>query len=372
MPQRRSVVPQLCHHKPSGRDVVYINRQAIYLGPHGSPEAREAYGKLISDLAQGQTLAAATTPTAAPSFTIADLLLKYVTEDLPRFATDEQHCQLAAIRILRAMFGETPVVSDTPGVGFGPIKLRLVRDAMVAGDPKAVDSKGKPKPRKPWSRDFVNHQIRRLRGIFRWAVSWEIVPQTLADSLASLRPLAPGESEAVDYKARQSVPAADIAAVRERLKPRYRDILDLMLMTGARPGELISLKVGDVDRSGATWRADLQKHKTAHKKKSRVLLFNRQAQAILLRHMKADPDARFFVTTRSTFSNKIKTICEANGITPWVPHQLRHTVATKVADELGIEFSQRLLGHSDSAMTELYARAAEKKAHEAVQRLGGD
>lgn len=364
MPKRRSAFPQLCHHKPSGRDVVYIDRQAVYLGPHGSPEALEAYGELIAKLSKGQTIAAAQLSQAAPALTVSDLLLKYFTEELPRFSRDEQHCQRGVIRIVRQLFGETAAVE------FGPLKLRVVRDAMVAGDPKAVDAEGKPKPRKPWSREFVNKQIKRLRAFFRWGVSWEIIPQTVADALAAVSPLRVGETTAIDYEPRESVPDADIEAVRKLLKPRDRDILDLMLLTGARPGELIGLKVGAVDRIGETWRCELKKHKTAHKGKKRVLLFNRQAQAILLRHMKADPDARFFTTNRSTFSNTIKAKCEFAEITPWVPHQLRHTVGTLLADELGLEAAQRVLGHSKAVMTEHYSRAAEKKAREAVQRLG--
>ncbi len=366
MPRRRSALPKLCLHKPSGRAVMFVNRRPVYLGKYDTPEAREAYGELIAKLCKGETLEAAQANQSPAGLKLVDLLLKYATEELPRFSRDEKHCQRSAIRILRQLFGETNAVD------FGPLKLRIVRDAMVAGDPHAVDSDGKPSPRKPWSRDFINKQVKRVRAIFRWGVSWEIIPQTVADALNSVLPLKMGETAAPDYKARRSVPPANIEAVRERLKPRDRDILDLMLLTGARPGELIGLRVKDVDRTGETWRCELAKHKTSHKGKDRILIFNRKAQAILLRHIKADPDARFFITTRSTFSNKIKAVCEAAEITPWVPHQLRHTVGTLLADEMGLESAQRLLGHSDSMMTEHYSRAAEKMATAAAKRLGGD
>ena len=51
-------------------------------------------------------------------------------------------------------------------------------------------------------------------------------------------------------------------------------------------------------------------------------------------------------------------------------HQLRHTVATRLADEMGTEAAQRLLGHAGAAMTEHYSRAAERLAIDAVKRLG--
>jgi integrase len=364
MPRRPSI-PRYCLHKRSGQAVVFINRTQRYLGPYDSPESRAAYGEIVAQLSKNGAVDAAKSPQAPVNLTVSALLLKYVTEELPRFSADEQHCQRGAIRIVRQLFGETSVID------FGPLKLRLVREAMITGDPAAVDAEGKPSPRKPWSRDYINHQIKRLRSVFRWGVSWEIVPQTVADALAAVSALKVGETTAVDYEVRESVPDADIKAVRSLLKPRDQDILDLLLLTGARPGELIGLKVGDVERNGETWRCELVKHKTAHKGKKRVLLFNRHAQAILMRHIKADPSVRFFVTTRSTFSNTIKKKCLAAGVTPWVPHQLRHTVGTLLADELGLEASQRVLGHSKTVMTEHYARAAEKKAREAVERLGG-
>jgi integrase len=57
-------------------------------------------------------------------------------------------------------------------------------------------------------------------------------------------------------------------------------------------------------------------------------------------------------------------------VTPFVPHQLRHCVATRLVDEVGVEAAQRLLGHSQVAMTLHYSKAAEKQAIEAVKRLG--
>jgi len=365
MPRPRSVVPTMRLHKPSGRAVVYIQRRPVYLGRWGSSEANEAYGKLIAKLAQGQPLEAAKANEGPAAVKVSRLLLKYVTEKLPRYSRDEQHCQRGAIRVLRQLFGETPLLE------FGPLKLRVVRDAMVAGDPEAVDANGKPDPRAPWSRGYVNRQIKRLRAIFKWGVSFELVPQTLADSLASVASLKPGETDAADYAQRESVPLEEINAVRARLKPRDQDILDLMLLTGARPGELVGLRVQDVDRSGDVWRAELTEHKTAHHGKKRVLFFNRAAQAILMRHIKADPDARFFITRRQNFSERVAEACEAVGL-KWVPHQLRHTAATTLADEIGLEAAQHVLGHSNAAMTAHYSRAAERTAREAVKRLGGD
>jgi hypothetical protein len=136
--------------------VVCINRCPVYLGAWGSPEAQAGYGKLLADLAQGKFSHGASVPVPV-GLTVADILLRYFQEHLPRYAKDEQHCQRGAIRVLRELYGETPAAD------FGPLRLRVVREAKV---------------KKNWSRGYMNHQVKRLQFMFRWAVGCERVPST--------------------------------------------------------------------------------------------------------------------------------------------------------------------------------------------------
>jgi hypothetical protein len=50
---RRSRLPPLLHHEPSGRSVVTPSRRDLYLGPWGGEEAREAYDQEIPDWRAG-------------------------------------------------------------------------------------------------------------------------------------------------------------------------------------------------------------------------------------------------------------------------------------------------------------------------------
>jgi integrase len=168
------------------------------------------------------------------------------------------------------------------------------------------------------------------------------------DAITFVKSLAAGESTTAESTARRAVLQADLDAVRACLKERHRDVLDLLLMTGARPGELLGLTTAAIDRSGEIWRADLVHHKTAHQGKSRTLFFNATAQLILRKYLQVDGSAPLFPFQRVAFGNVIKAACLRAGVTPFVPHQLRHSVATKIADELDTESAQRLLGHSTS------------------------
>lgn len=253
------------------------------------------------------------------------------------------------------MFGET-AVND-----FGPLQYRLVRDQMVSGDPATG--------RKPRARPTDNRQIKRIRKIFRWGVSWELVQPEVITRLDSVRSLAIGETTAHDIPARKAATAADVEAVMPHLKPVYADVMRLFALTGARRGEILGLTGGMLQRRSDCWLAELNEHKTARKGKRRFLVFNVAAQAVLLRHLRVDPEAKIFDVHPDTFSTAVRLACVAAGVTPFVPHQLRHAAA-KLVDELGVEVAQAVLGHSDAMMTQHYSQSAEHKAIAVVARLG--
>ena len=354
MARPRTLVPRLCTDK-TGRCFCKVRGKFVSLGRADDPQVHQRYAALLTSLNSSPVSTPTAASTAPTGITVSELMLKFALEVMPKYRRSdgqpsaEQDCFRSVIKIVRRLFGETPAVD------FGPLRLRLCRSEMVKAG---------------WSRKFVNKQTGRLRLMFRWAVSWELIPQVVADALKSVAPLDPGETEARETKPRRSIPAADLKAVRDVLLERHRDALDLLLLCGARPGELLSLTTAMIDRSGEVWRVDLEKHKTAHHEKSRTLYFNRTAQAILQKYLKADPDERLFPFTRGTFSQVISYACERAEVTPFVPHQLRHTVATQVVDQLGLEFAQQLLGHSNAAMTQHYSKSAEQAAMTAVQKLG--
>lgn len=362
MPRRADPnrLPALLLHRASGQGRVRIAGRYVYVGKFGTDAARQRYAEVLQQHFSAAAQAAVVQPEPATAplarlVTVNDLCLRFVTERIPLYLTSEgkpsaeRDCFRGVIRLLHQRFGELPVDN------FGPLCLRQIRDDMV---------------KKGWSRNFINKQIRRLRYIFRFGISWEIVDPSVAEKLKSVPALGPLESSAPEYPARKSVPDKDQRKVRELLSPAYRDIFDLLRLTGARPGEILRLTVESIQQEGDVWHADFERHKTSKFGKSRTLFFNRSAQAILLRYMDAAADTgRLFSVERSTFSNAVKRACQRAGVPAFVPHQLRHTVATKLSDDLGTECAQRLLGHATRAMAEHYSRAATKKAKKAVRHL---
>ena len=71
------------------------------------------------------------------------------------------------------------------------------------------------------------------------------------------------------------MPDVAFHAVRVVLRENHRHMLDLLSLTGARPGSLLKLTTGMIDRSGLIWRCELTQHETTHRGKTRVLFFTK-------------------------------------------------------------------------------------------------
>ena len=54
----------------------------------------------------------------------------------------------------------------------------------------------------------------------------------------------------------------------------------------------------------------------------------------------------------------------------WNPNQLRHSYATKVRNEHGLEAAQVLLGHARADVTQIYAERNERLAAAVAARSG--
>lgn len=174
------------------------------------------------------------------------------------------------------------------------------------------------------------------------------------------------------------------------------DMIRFQRLTGCRPGEVCKIVPGMIDRSKKVWMVDLDKHKTAWRGKKRTIFVGPKAQAILLPYLLRGTDEPCFspieserqrleakhaarVTpplcgnfpgsnrsrkprraptkefTAGTYARSIRNVCERESITPWSPNQLRHTAATEIRKEHGLETSQIVLGHSSADVTQIYA-----------------
>lgn len=403
--------PRYLLHKPSGQARVILNGKHHYLGAYDSHESHERYEQLIAEwiLSDGDL--------TKFDLNVNELCLLFVEHALQHYRrkdgspTGTINNVRESLRYLVDLFGKTPAKE------FGPRKLKTVRDAMI--------SDGRV-------RTNVNRLIHWVRRVFRWGVENEYVAVTVYSALQTVTALQPGRSKAAESEPVQPVPMEVVAQTITHLTSVVGAMVRLQLLTGARPGEVMSMKPSGLgDRSDEVWVYQPSSHKTSHRGKRRVLHLGPEAQEILIPFLLRDKDAFCFspaealqesIEKRSrrtskggkpsvrkdisasynkdTYNRAISRACELafdmpkelRRISPrlpaeekarlralakgwrtehcWSAGQLRHTRATDIREKYGIEAAQLVLGHADLKITEVYAERNDKRVAEIMKEVG--
>jgi integrase len=161
----------------------------------------------------------------------------------------------------------------------------------------------------------------------------------------------------------------------------YRDqhtaaIFKLLLLTGARRGEVLSMRWKDVDLGTGTW---TKPHSRTKQKERHTVPLSAAARTILakLAAKKPDPSGFIFPAGRGangpqrTIEKPWKTICQAAGITGLRVHDLRHSYAAQLASAgIGLHVIGGLLGHRKPATTARYTHLTDRALREATERVG--
>ena len=255
----------------------------------------------------------------------------------------------------------------------------------------------------------VNRHVDRIKRLFRWGCAKKIVPADNLVNLLAVASLKAGRSVARETLHVAPVAIESIDAILPFLPPVPTDMVRLLLLTGARIGELCQLCSRDLDRSGPVWLFQVYRHKTRHRGHDRTVAFGPQAQLILRRYLKVDPDAVLFSPaepdallkakkraerktrvqpsqrdrskkkpkrkpgdryTPATINHAIRRACIKAGIPIWHTHQLRHSAALLIMREHGIEAARSVLGHRTLNMTLHYSGIDLELAKEVAKKTG--
>lgn len=401
---RPKSLPKYCLHKPSGLARVIIDGKHVYLGPYGSEESHAAYTKLLSKhfARTDRSSTDGEQPYGDLDVSVNELLVLYLRHARNYYSRDgkttkEYVAMRDAVIPLRSHF------SHLPAREFGPLRLKLIQQQLVEDGRKC--------------RTEINKQIKRIRRVFRWAVSEELVPPAVYAALAKVDGLKRGRT--VAREAPKVKPVED-AVVEETLKyttPVVAAMVRLQRLAGARPGEVTIMRPCDIDMTGDVWIYRPQDHKNAWREQPRVIAFGPQAQAILRSFLQRPADAYVFSPRESeewrneqrvknrrpdrktpvfaselrarerrkkkSQSRKLRRVtgdcytvdsyrravkyairraneARANAqaavdpLPSWHPYQLRHTAATDLRKQFGIEAVPLGLGNS-ADLAELYA-----------------
>lgn len=410
MPRLKNAVPKYRLQKRSGQAIVTLNGRGYLLGPHGTDASRRQYDRLIAEwLDRGRQPAA----TESASLTIAELAARYLTFAEGHYVRDGKP-STEVIKLKSALKPLLSLYLDLDATEFAPAQLKVVRADMVKGG---------------WSRNYTNSQVGVLVRMFKWAAVEGLLPPEIHAALSLLEGLRRGRTEAPETEKVRPVDNAVVEATLPHLSPVVRAMIGLQQATAMRPGELVILRPCDIDRSSDVWEYRPQRHKTEHHEHDRLICIGPKGQEILQPYLHRAAEAYCFSPQESIewyrqqrhesrktpirYGNKpgsnrkprpqrtpgkkydvgsyrraIQSACDIAFPAPedvvadkdalaawrnkhrWAPHQLRHTMATKVRKEFDLEAAKAVLGHSATNVTGIYAEVDRQRAVEVARKIG--
>jgi integrase len=269
MPRLSQARPKYRKHKASGQAVVTLNGRDHYLGPYGSRASRTLYDRLTSEwILNGRSLQ----PLGAASISVVELCARFLEHARGYYVKDGRPTGAiagfkAVIKYLRVWYGRDPAAN------FGPLALKALRQRMVDDG---------------HSRRYVNDHVARIKQIFKWGVSEELVPGETHAALQRVTGLLRGRTTARETSPIGPVDDAVVEATLPHLPEVVADMVRLQRHTGMRPAEVCILRPCGVDRSGEVWLYRPSSHKTEHHGRERVVFLGPEAQSVLLRYLARD------------------------------------------------------------------------------------
>lgn len=412
--------PGYCLHKPTGQAYVNLGGKVIYLGKHGTPESRDQYNRVKAEWLVNRHLPKFSAQTSGP--TIAEVCLSYLDHAEAYYSKSEFLNLKIAMKPLSDLYPTLPAGS------FGVVEFRTIRewwlsnpiDKSAYGKRKSANPKakpkakqlGQPKPDQYRTRQYVNKCMKRLIRILKWAVGEGMVPPAVHEALRCVDPLKRGRTTAPEAKPITCVDARLVAATLRHMTTVLRDMVKFQQLVGCRPGELVVITPGMVDRSEEVWTITLREHKTAYCGKTRILYVGPKAQSILKPYLLRGSNDPCFSPqeserqrlrekhearrtpptygnspgtnrlarkprqapgtsyTSGSYAKAIKYACQRAKLEHWHPNQLRHSAATTIRKEFGIDAASVILGHADCGVTQIYAEQDAAKAIEVARRIG--
>jgi integrase len=375
--RKRSSPPRLCRH-PSGRACCYVGNRVVYLGKHGSADAIRRYGELVARWSAGtlEEVTGAIIEAGPTRRTVTEVIAAFKSYAEGRYRgpggapTGEHQNYRDALRVLRQHLGDVDVAE------VGPNMVRAVRDAMAR---QLRPDRTTPR----YARSTLNRHMGRIKSFFRWAASRELCPLSVAQSVAMIEPLPPGQGARESLGRKCPADWDDVAKTLPFLSPLLQSLILVLWHTGARVGEITGLTTAEVDRRGDDWRAKLTRHKNAWRGQDREIAFNREAIEAIRPWLRLDsPSAPIYSPRRAgeklarksgqrsprdhydarTLAQAVSRACDRAGVPRWSPGQLRHSFATRITEQLGREVAQQLLGHKHVRMTTHYSAEARESA----------
>ncbi len=377
------------------------------MAPTAPRSAKLEYDRLVAEWLQcGRCL-----PEEESDLTVIELLSAYkqFAEKYYRKngkVTREVGCVMEAGQFVKDLYGRTPAAE------FGPLSLQVVQSKMIDAG---------------LSRGVINNHTSRIKRIFKWAVSQELIPPANLQALQAVPGLRKGRTDARETEPIQPVADSVVDATLPKMPEVVADMVRFQRLTGCRPGEVCVVRPCDIDMSGDVWAYRPDSHKTEHYQRQRVIFIGPKAQDVLRPYLLREKTAYCFSPddserkrrrkqhaqrktplscgnrpgtnrkhnpcrsagdcyTNDSYRRAIHRACDKafppeqelkgdalkdwRSAHRWHPNQLRHTTGTEIRKRFGLEAAQVTLGHANANVTQVYAERDMEKAAEVMRQVG--
>lgn len=385
---RKNRVPKYCQH-PNGQAYVCWQGRREYLGRHNTDASLKRYRQFIRRIELGLS------PIEAPAVGKSPLVLEVIAQYLahaeeyykrgaemsPEFAS-----MTGALNILFNLYGEE--LADD----FGPKALKRLLKTMAKRD---------------YARSHINHTNSRIKRVFKWAGSEEIIDPMIYHRLLCVDGLAKGQYDVREADSVRPVSREAFKAILPFVSPVIREMMQVQYLCAMRPGETCIMRPCDIDRTGDVWLYSPSRHKNDWRDQSLVKAIPEPAQAILRPRLLRDSEAYLFEPregvqwaieqrqkrqrTTKVYPSETKRVerlkrlrrhrvkrkapgphytttsyrraihygfkrAEREGLEleRFNPNQLRHSIVTFISGRFGRQKAQRFAGHENLDATAIY------------------
>lgn len=221
----------------------------------------------------------------------------------------------------------------------------------------------------------INQRLVAVTRFFRWAVAQKHCADNPAEDVGGIHLAA---------RRPKALKTADLRRLLRAARGSLRDyaLIELLAGTGLRVGELLALRVGDVEMSERSGRVVVRRGKHGGYREIPLTGDVRRALNSYLTGAHPDPanpDAPLWIgkrgglSSRSSVMRLLAKYARHAGIAPVNPHALRHTFATRYlnANPDDLRGLARLLGHANLNTVMVYTEPDMEDLAARMERVEG-
>jgi integrase len=213
------------------------------------------------------------------------------------------------------------------------------------------------------TRRGVNHDLRHIRVVFRWAYKHELIDRHPFDRVELFKTSRP----APDVLTRE-----ELNRIRLALKKPDRLVMHLLRFTGLRIGEACALRVGDIDLAAGVIRLA----RTKNRQEERIPLDRRLRRLAAATAWLNRPAEEPLIGHRAiTMTHRFRAAMERAGINKKMPtHIFRHTAGRRIIERYfgtgnAQQIAKRFLRHRTDVMTQHYTQIYEEDIGRAMKEV---